>query len=495
MNWFVNTRPASHDNRILKGWRAHRFVGRSRRFACGLGILALAFISSAPASTTEELSVAFAAKILCSGVFVSNLDQEDVYEHSVEPVLFFEEFGPDDVVSVDVDYRSKHATISSKNNVIRTAAYRGREGCVILPADTTVSDVEPLDGAQTQPAEALPWPSVDESGASGADAEKLRKAIDAAFRQGSLTAAFIVVHKGNVIVEEYAQGADRNTPLASWSMGKSLIATLLGVLIQQDKTINLYGPAPVPEWEGVDDPRRSIRIIDLLRMSSGLEFSGLQDPREEWRSSHPDHLLVYSGGINVFDFAASRPLEYPPNTVGRYRNSDPLMIGRIIKHIAEKRGEGYLALPSEHLFKKIDVRTILAETDPHGNYIMTGYVYGAAVDWARLGQLYLNDGVWQGERLLPPGWRALVTTPAPAWDEPEYGGLFWLNYDGQWNLPEDAFYMAGGGGQFTIIVPSLDLLVVRMGHYKGGVRDDNTGLALAAEALNDALLHVVNAID
>lgn len=491
----MDTRPASHDNWIFKGWRARRFAGHSRTFACGSGILALAFVSFAPASTTEELSVAFAAKILCSGVFVSKLDPDHVYAHSVEPVLFFEEFGPEDVVNVDVDYQAKHATISSKNNVIRTAAYRGREGCVILPADTVVSDVEPLDGAQTQPAEALPWPSGNESRASGADAQKLQKAIGAAFRQGAWTAAFIVVHKGDMIIEEYGQGADRNTPLASWSMGKSIIATLLGVLIQLGENVDLYGPAPVPEWEGIDDPRRSIRVIDLLRMSSGLEFSGLQDPREQWRSSHPDHLLVYTGGVDVFDFAASRSLEHPPNTVGRYRNSDPLMIGRIIKHLVEKRGEDYLAFPFEHLFQKIGARTILAETDPYGNYIMTGYVYGAAVDWARLGQLYLNGGVWQGERLLPSGWSELLALPAPAWEKPEYGGLFWLNYDGRWNLPEDAFYMAGGGGQFTIVVPSLDLVVVRMGHYKGGVRDDNTGLALGAEALNEALLHVVNAID
>ncbi len=260
------------------------------------------------------------------------------------------------------------------------------------------------------------------------------------------------------------------------------------MLFEQGEFDDLHAPAPVPEWREEDDPRSSIRISDLLRMSSGLEFSHLSDPRETWKRGHPDHMYVYSGAIDVFDFVLSRPSEFPPNTVGRYRNTDPLTLGAIIKRTVEERGQNYFQFPQSDLFDRIGIRKLVLEPDRYGNFVMTGFEYGRARDWARLGLLYLQDGVWQGERILPEGWAEFVSTPAPAWDEPEYGGLFWLNRVGSWDLPEDAYYMAGGGGQYTIIVPSLDLVVVRMGHFKGGVSPETeAGPPPAAVHLNRAL--------
>ncbi len=139
------------------------------------------------------------------------------------------------------------------------------------------------------------------------------------------------------------------------------------------------------------------------------------------------------------------------------------------------------------MFDRIGIRKQVLEPDPYGNFLLTGYDYGTARNWARLGLLYLWDGVWLGERLLPEGWTEFVSTPAPAWDRPIYGGFFWLNRTGTWNLPSDAYFMAGGGGQRTFIVPSLDLVVVRLGHFRGSAR--------AAPALNNALAQLVAAID
>jgi CubicO group peptidase (beta-lactamase class C family) len=110
---------------------------------------------------------------------------------------------------------------------------------------------------------------------------------------------------------------------------------------------------------------------------------------------------------------------------------------------------------------------MVLEPDPYGNFLLNGYELAPARDWARLGLLYLQDGVWNGERLLPEGWVDFVRTPAPAWSEPVYGGMFWLNWTGTWPVPADAFYMAGAGGQYVFIVPTHDLVVVRLGHYKG----------------------------
>ncbi len=122
----------------------------------------------------------------------------------------------------------------------------------------------------------------------------------------------------------------------------------------------------------------------------------------------------------------------------------------------------------------------MLEPDPYGNFLLTGYDYGTARNWARLGLLYLQDGVWQGERLLPEGWTRFVSTPAPAWSTPVYGALFRLNGDGEWSLPRDAYFMSGGGVSKTIVVPSHDLVIVRMGHLQGTRKHEaDLNLALA----------------
>jgi len=126
------------------------------------------------------------------------------------------------------------------------------------------------------------------------------------------------------------------------------------------------------------------------------------------------------------------------------------------------------------LFDRIGIRRQVLETDPYGNFIMTGYDYGTPRNWARLGLLYLQDGMWQGQRVLPEGWAKFVSTPAPAWKQPVYGGLFWINGDGGWNIPKDAYLMAGAGGQNTFIIPSHDLVVVRMGHFRGAAAGRKT---------------------
>ena len=128
----------------------------------------------------------------------------------------------------------------------------------------------------------------------------------------------------------------------------------------------------------------------------------------------------------------------------------------------------------------------MLEPDPYGNFLLTGYDYGTGRNWARLGMLYLQDGVWMGERILPEGWVDFVASPAPAWEEPEYGGLFWINRTGQWNVPEDAFYMNGAGGQRVFIIKSHDLVVARLGH--------RAGASAGMKALNEAFTLLMEAI-
>lgn len=245
----------------------------------------------------------------------------------------------------------------------------------------------------------------------------------------------------------------------------------------------LDDPAPVSEWQAKGDPRQNIRIQDLLQMSSGLHFTAHRDPEGESGNAYLDHFYVYTGAIDVFQFSINRPLQFPTGTEGRYRNCDPLTLGYIMRN---KLGSDYWTYPQRELFDKIGIREQIMETDPFGNFLLTGYDYGTARNWARLGMLYLQDGMWEGERILPEGWSAFVSTHAPGWDEPVYGGLFWLNGNRDFPLPKEMYYMAGAGGQRTIIVPSMDLVIVRMGHFRGS--------AQSVDALNKACELIVNAI-
>jgi CubicO group peptidase (beta-lactamase class C family) len=271
-------------------------------------------------------------------------------------------------------------------------------------------------------------------------------------------------------------------------MGKSLTATLMGILIQQG-VYDLWQPAPIPEWQDAGDPRAKIRIADLLHMSSGLRIRAPQDPDYDPSGPYPDHLYLYTGCVDSFHYAATRPLQWPPNTVGRYHNTDPVLTNYLIRLAVEKRGEEYLSFPQRALFDKISIRTMVLETDPFGNFLTQGYELGSARDWARLGNLYLQDGVWNKERILPEGYAKFVSTLAPAWEtdkRPVYGGFFWINGDGTFPVPKEAFYMSGAGGQTTLIIPSHDLVVVRLGHFKGneaGGKSFNNSLALLMEAV------------
>jgi CubicO group peptidase (beta-lactamase class C family) len=264
-------------------------------------------------------------------------------------------------------------------------------------------------------------------------------------------------------------------------MGKSLTATLMGMLIQQG-VYRLDQPAPIPEWQGEGDPRARIRIQDLLRMSSGLRCRAPGDPGLDPSLGYLDHLYLYTGGANSFQWAATRPQEWPPDTIGRYRNCDPVLINYLVRLAVEGRGEEYLSFPRRALFDKIGIRDMVVEADPYGNFLLQGYELASARDWARLGNLYLQDGVWNGERILPEGYAKFVSTVAPAWaadGRPVYGGFFWINGTDAFPIPREAYYMSGAGGQSTVIIPSHGLVVARLGYYKGErMADDSLGRAL-----------------
>lgn len=425
----------------------------------------------APGAPLTHFTVAY-AKLMCSAVFVSGMDpsfaRATLGDGNALAAVAHRAKANDPVI----DRKRREVRVTTKSGVTRTARYFGDQGCVSIPEGGSGIAFTPKPVPRTLPdAATTAWPMGDvlAPAASGLDPAKLKAAVDAAFApDDALTQAYIITWKGQIIAERYGPGANAKTPLEGWSMGKSIAASLMGVLIQRG-TYTLDQPAPIPQWQEQGDKRKDIRIRDILNMSSGLRIRAEQDPDYAYDGGYPDHWYYYTGN-NAFAYAASRPQQWGPGVVGRYRNTDPVLINYLVRLAVDKKGDDYLTFPQRVLFDRIGIRSAVLETDANGNFLTQGYDLMAGRDWARLGNLYLQDGVWNGERILPKGYVQFVSTLAPAWvadGRPIYGGFFWINGDGEMPIPKDAYYMAGAGSQYTIIIPSHDLVIVRLGRYAG----------------------------
>jgi CubicO group peptidase (beta-lactamase class C family) len=459
-----------------------------------------------------EMMLATVAKTLCSAVFVSGRDPNEAIQHSclwslkaqllpaalqrrarwsvdraarrVDVTIALTPEAVDDLIAehraahpgFEADWEAERARLVRLGSVARAAQFTGGQGSMILPRDGQQRLHFQPHPVPHGPASSSGWPG-GEDPKDDADGGRARDAIARTLAScfadnDACHAAALGVHRGRIVGERYRAGITADTPLESWSMGKSTMGTLIGMLIGQG-ALQLDARAPIAAWDREGDPRRAITLRHLLNMSSGLRCTGQDDPREAWRYGIPEHFLPYAESLNVAEWATERPLEFPPATVGRYRNCDPLSLAKIFRDTVTRLGGDPLTWPQTELFDRIGMDGFVLETDRWGHFIISGFDYGTARDWARLGLLYLRDGVWEGQRVLPEGWVQFATAPAPGWKNREYGAQIWLNSIGELALPADTFYFAGGGGQYVMVCPSLDLIVVRMGHTRGweGAKD------------------------
>jgi CubicO group peptidase (beta-lactamase class C family) len=454
---------------------------RAIRFSACLVIAAVVIVRGHVAKAEEadrqraEYGLAMYAKLLCSGLFVVGRDSEEFIKNDLDHAG---EGLPDwKDIDVAIDRNARSVTLKLPGIPARTAVFCGDQGCVLLPRGETHVSYKPVRLRSALPdAATQKWPMGDlvDAGQFPSDVDRaaLSAALDFAFDDGQQavpqkTRALLVVHKGQIIAERYAPGFDKDTRHICWSMGKSITSALIGILVG-DGQFTVDDPAPIPAWRNPADPRSKITIGHLLHMSSGLAFDS-PDEVALMFTDRDHHRAVYFGAVDVFDYCTNRPVEFPPDTVWRYRNCDPLSLGMIIRQTVEARGQEYLSFPQRALFDPIGIRHMVLEVDWHGNFIMTGFEYGTARDWARFGLLHLHDGVWQGKRILPEGWIDYITTPAPADADKKYGALFWLNRGGMYaSLPRDMYWAAGHHGQITLIIPSRDMVIVREGHSARG---------------------------
>ena len=419
------------------------------------------------------IGTGFVAKYICSSTFISKRDPEIVFAEDVAPVNPLAK-----MVDYEIDRERKSVTATSFGLFGLTAIYREGCGCSLV-IGTTAEEMArqklvPPDFTKNRPQHRAdqPWPAggqgpVDPS-AVGVDAQKLEKALEAAFTEPGpenprKTRAVIAVYDGQLIAERYAPGFDKDMPLLGWSMSKTVTNALVGILVRQ-KRLDVMQPAPVPVWQKDDDGRKKITLDQLLRMSSGLKFE------EKYLPLYDATYMLY-GSYDFAAYAADRPLETEPDTKWYYSSGTANIVAGIVRQTIEKKYDYYYSFIYEELFDKIGMYSALIEPDSSGTFVGSSYTFATPRDWARFGLLYLQNGVWQGEQIFSQDWVAYTTTPTPGAPQGEYGAHIWLNAgsatdpnDRRWpGAPRDAFAALGFQEQKVIVIPSRKLVLVRFG--------------------------------
>jgi CubicO group peptidase (beta-lactamase class C family) len=417
------------------------------------------------------------AVLMCNGLFTSHRSLEQVYAQELA-YLTHSRFGgyvgtPDGgEYVVDVDRQAVAIGGPTSGSTVR-AAFREGIGCVVMAPDQTFDDIDSLPMLDlpypgTDPA-TTPWPNGDlvtkKPLSPNVDAQALQAASDWAFDRDTPeqdTLSLMVVHKGDIIHERYADGVDMMTRTRTWSTAKSIAVTLIGMLVDQGK-LHLDGPLGL-EWEPKvenpqNDPRNAITLRHVLNMSSGLypvDSGGM-----EYATGSG---LSYWAGASSIHGMRDRGLIRKPGTFWDYENYDTLLAVYAMKQ-ALGSDKAYQEFPRRALLDKIGMRNTLVSADRFHDFILSSQVYTNVRDLARFGLLYLQDGVWDGERLVSEEWIEFVRTPAPATKERGnfYGGQFWLVPDDRSDVPKSAYSTAGNRGQYVIVVPTHDLVIVRRG--------------------------------
>lgn len=439
-----------------------------RRFAgpaAAVGLL-LALFTIDRASDAVGIAVAYKAKMLCSGVFVAGRQPADVI-----PEFELDDLKPLRFIRTKVNSGEGTVRASALGLVTRTAVARGSTGCALIPQGNSRSESldlsvrDTVDIRSRRPAAALP-----EAPANDSVRVAIAPVVAAAFAEPDSsrrqrTQAIVVMHRGRIVAEQYAPGITSGTRLLGWSMTKSVLNALVGILVRQGR-LTVDGPVSFPPWRSPDDPRHVISIDHLLRMTTGLPFD------EGMNGLRSDVVRMLFSMDDMASYAASRPLAYPPGTHWAYSSGTSVILAAVIREIFQDDA-AYVRFPREELFDRIGMRSAVIETDASGTFVGSSLMYATARDWARFGQLYLNRGVWNGEQILPENWVSYTRTPTPADSTHGYGAHFWLGVPTDPGAPVTSLspgmlQAAGHEGQYITILPIQDLVIVRLGRTRRG---------------------------
>jgi len=382
------------------------------------------------------------------------------------------------LATTDFDKGNTSATSSVYGLMDRKAIYRQGLGAVLVNEDYKEGepylqpmrekrfDSIPYPYGQLQPVDSI-FPEINY--------DKLNQAVALPFGNSEIqkTRTLLVLYKGHLIHENYVEGFDAETPILGWSMTKSVLATLYGVLEHQGK-LDVDWPAPIVEWK--DDNRNVITLNHLLRMQSGLEwdedYGGISDVTK---------MLFLESDMTAAQ--KEKKAIAAPTEIWNYSSGTTNLLSGILRQQFRTHQE-YLDFPYASLIDKIGAHSMIIEADLEGNFVGSSYGWASTRDWARLGQLYLNRGNWKGETLFSPEWVDYITEPT-ALSNGTYGGHFWLNAGGIYpDVPKDLYSMNGYQGQYVFMIPSKDLVVVRTGLAEFPEFDINGFLSALVSAIN-----------
>jgi CubicO group peptidase (beta-lactamase class C family) len=440
-----------------------------------LSILLVALIYVA--ITFPPVMAGMVSKTVCSCVYVAGRTLASVKEKELQvfPGL----------ASAGVEMNNGDSTVVATVLWAKSKAiFRQGLGCTLLSekSEEEVRNQEfSLASAPNINQDSLPWPNgnqVSDSLIANVNYDAINKVLAEAFvdinpKKPANTLGVVVLYNGQIVGEKYAEGFDQHSKLMGWSMTKSITNALIGILVNDGK-LKTEEPALVSEWK--DDDRKKITLNNLLQASSGLEWS------ESYFVPTSDFHNMFIKSDDKGEYAANRKLKHTPNTVFQYSSGTTNILSRMIRQ--QVGDSAYHAFPYERLFYKIGMNNTILEPDASGTFVGSSYCYATGRDWARFGLLYLNDGVWDNERILPGSWVKYTTTPATTSDIGAYGAQWWLNVGSEINpalrkypeLPTDAYWADGFEEQYVMVIPSKKLVIARLGVSHHGF--DFTKMAL-----------------
>jgi len=414
----------------------------------------------------------FAAKSVCSCTFEANRDLASIEagDNDINPIYY---------AKSKINFEEKSVTSTVFGLKSRKAIYKNGIGCVLVPEDEALKKM--FIPNRVQEKVELPYPygvlPQKDSVFENVDYLKLGNAIDSVFDKENeiikRTRAVLVLYKGKIIAEKYKEGFSQQSKFLGWSMTKSITSAILGVM-QQSGVVNIHQNNLFPEWE--NDERASITLNNLLQMNSGLEW--VEDYNT--MSDVTKMLFLEKDMANV---QLNKELTGKPNESWNYSSGTTNLLSKFIRN-QFKTHQDYLDFWYNGLIDKIGMHSMILETDVSGHYVGSSYSWATARDWAKFGQLYLNNGVWNGEQVLSNDWVNYTKKPTNT-SNGQYGTQFWLNAGGVYpNVPTDLFSCNGYQGQHVFIIPSKDLVVVRFGLAEYPIFD-----------INNFLSEVCNSID
>lgn len=393
----------------------------------------------------------YAAKNLASAVFVSHRSQEDVEALDLNFSLI-------KYATNKIDYEKK--IVTSKFLWDKSVAiYREGYGCTLVDDLNDVRWDLPRVAAAYNP-DTVAWPlgNLLPELETGADIDRLteikHKLIDRG-EYGGYAFAFVVLHKGVPVMEGYNKGIDRDTKLLSWSIAKSFTNALAGIMTHKEM-LDIYAPTNIEEWEDEDDARKQISVDDLLRMQSGLKWN-------EGYGNRSDVTVMLHCEDDFGEYASEKRLRYTPGKRWEYSSGSTNIVNMIMRSKFDN-DDDYYRFSSEQLFSKIGMANAVFELDASGTQVGSSYIYATARDYARFALLYLNDGYFDGEQILPNDW-VDYTTHITSDSNGEYGASFWLNLSKTLpSVPTSMYSCNGHDGQRIFILPDEDLAVVVLGY-------------------------------